>query len=354
MLLGESKPALHKLKTKVKIDYNELPLLLDPKKALEKNAVLIHPRYKNNLIVHYPLRKGNIKKGFADSDEIIEETYTTQNIEHAYLEPESVIAIPLEGDKGIRIVGSIQNPFTTRKVVADVLGWPLIKVRVEQAELGGSFGGKDDIMNILSARAAIGALKTGRTVKITYSREESILESYKRHPYVMHYKVGFKKSGKIRAMEIDILADGGAYSSMSPFVTWRTVVQATGPYEIENVSTDVKAVYTNNPYTGAMRGFGSPQPIFAQESIMDEIAIRLNKTPDEIRNINMFKKGSRTASGQILKDHDVNLDKIVAKAVKDTKFSKKWKQNHSKGEARLLLNSFGKLKSKDGPTLEFR
>lgn len=330
MLVGESEEDLRALAKKVKVKFTELHALTDPVKALDADAPIIHPQFKNNLINHYPLRKGDIEKGFKESDFIHEETYTTQLVEHAYIEPEAVIAIPLEGEKGIRIIGSVQNPFTARKVVASVLNWPLTKVRIVQADLGGSFGGKDDTMNILSARAAVAALKIGKPVKVHYTREESILESYKRHPYILKYKVGCKKNGKIVAMKIDILADGGAYSSMSPFVTWRSVVQATGPYEIENVWTDVRAVYTNNPYTGAMRGFGSPQPIFAQESIMDEIAIKLGLTPEEIRRINGFKSGSITASGQKLENHDVNLLKVLDTAVKETDFISKWKQYGAK------------------------
>jgi CO/xanthine dehydrogenase Mo-binding subunit len=326
MLAGESEVELKSLAKKIKVKYSELPILSDSSKALDPDSPKIHPQYENNLIVHYPLRKGDVEKGFNESDFIHEETYTTQFIEHAYLEPEAVLAIPLEGNKGIKIIGSIQNPFTCRKVVAQVLDYPLTKVRIVQAELGGSFGGKDDTMNIISARAAVAAIKTGKPVKIHYTREESLLESYKRHPYKMKYKVGCRKNGKIIAMQIDILADGGAYSSMSPFVTWRSVVQATGPYEIENVQTDVRAVYTNNPYTGAMRGFGSPQPIFAQESIMDEIAIKLGLTPEEIRRINGFKAGSITASGQKLDNHDVNLLKVLEIAIKETDFSSKWKE----------------------------
>ena len=328
MLVGESEDELLKLREQVKVDYEPLPVLTDPRKALEPDAPLIHPELGSNLVIHHPLRKGDVEKGFAESDEIIEQTYTTPFIEHAYIEPEAVIAIPREGNKGIHIVGSIQNPYTTRKVVAQVLGWPLAKVRIQQADLGGSFGGKDDIMNILSARAAVAALKTGRPVKIRYRREESIQESYKRHAYFMHYKVGFTRQGKIKAMKIDIVADGGAYSSMTPFVTWRTVVQATGPYEIENVWTDVRGVYTNNPYAGAMRGFGSPQPIFAQESLMDEIAIRLGMTPDEIRRINGFRSGSVTATGQKLMNHDVNLLTVLERAVQETDFARRWREYH--------------------------
>lgn len=341
MLVGHSEIELRKLTKKVKIDLEELPILTDPRKALEPNAPLIHPEFKTNLINHYPLRKGDVEKGFAESDFIIEQTYTTPHIEHAYLEPECVIAIPLEGDKGIHIIGSIQNPFTARRIVAGVLGFPLNKVRIEQAELGGSFGGKDDIMCILSARAALAALKTNRPVKIKYTREESILESYKRHPYIMNYKVGFNRDGKIKAMKIDIIADGGAYASMSPFVTWRSVVQATGPYEIENVWTDVRAVYTNNPYTGAMRGFGSPQIIFAQESLMDDIAVKLGITPDEIRRINGYRSGSITASSQVLKNHDVNLLTVLDIACEKTNFKERWLENEKHQNRKI-------------PTIEFK
>ncbi len=334
MLVGESHDALLALRDKIKIDYTELPVLSDRTKALDKDAPIIHEQYENNEIVHYPLRKGDVETGFKNSDHIIEQTYTTPLIEHGYIEPEAVTAILREGNKGVQIIGSIQNPHTTQNVVAAVLGWPLAKVRIQQAELGGSFGGKDDTMNVLSARAAVAALKTGRPVKIRYNREDSILESYKRHPYTMHYKVGFNNDGKLQAMKIDIIADGGAYSSMSPFVTWRTVVQATGPYEVENVWTDVRAVYTNNPYTGAFRGFGSPQPIFAQESLMDEIAVRLNMTPDEIRRINGFKAGSVTASNQVLKDHDVNLLTVMDTAIEKSAFRKKWRANRQNNLAK--------------------
>jgi CO/xanthine dehydrogenase Mo-binding subunit len=334
MLVGENEVILKKLAKKVRFDLEELPVLDDPAKALHKDAVLIHPQFNTNLITHYPLRKGNIEKGFKESDEIIEQTYTTQLVEHAYLEPECVIAVPGEGNFKIKIIGSIQNPFTARKVVASVLGFGLNEVEVVQAELGGSFGGKDDTMNVLSARAAVAALKLNRPVKIIYDREESIIESYKRHPYILKYKIGYNKDGKLKAMKIDLLADGGAYSSMSPFVTWRSVVQATGPYEVPNVHTDVRAVYTNNPYTGAMRGFGSPQPIFAIESIMDEIAINLGKTPFEIRRINGFKQGSKTASGQKLSSHEVTLNKVLKKAVDVSSFSKKWNENKKSSESK--------------------
>lgn len=124
----------------------------------------------------------------------------------------------------------------------------------------------------LACRSALLTHLTGRPVKFAYTREQSIIESCKRHPYKMKYKVGLDEVGHIVAMKIDILADSGGYAASSPFVTWRSSVQAAGPYRIPNVHIDVKAVYTNNSYTSAMRGFGSPQVVYAHESLMDEIA----------------------------------------------------------------------------------
>ena len=256
LLVGNDEELLNELAKKVKINFTQVEPLLNPEQSLLEHTPLIHPELGSNLIIHYPLRKGDIEEGLKNSDFVLEQTYNTGYQEHAYVEPECVIAVPGARGNDIEVIGSIQNPFTCRNVVASVLGVPLTNVRVKQATLGGSFGGKDDTMNILSARAAVAALKLKRPIKIKYSREDSLLESYKRHPYRMHYIVGYNKNGKINAMKIDLLADGGAYASMSPFVTWRSVVQATGPYEVPNVWTDVRAVYTNNPYTGAFRGFG--------------------------------------------------------------------------------------------------
>ncbi len=345
MLVGPDEEELHKLAKLVDVKYEKLDCLTDPEKALEKDAFLLHPELNTNLIIHYPLRRGNIDKGFEESDYVIEQKYKTGYQEHAYLEPECVIAIPGTREHDVEVVGSIQNPFTARNVVAAVVGTSLSNVRIKQATLGGSFGGKDDTMNVLSARAAIAALKLRKPIKIKYSREESILESYKRHPYILNYKVGFNKDGKLKAMKIDILADGGAYASMSPFVTWRSVVQATGPYEVENVWTDVKAVYTNNPYTGAFRGFGSPQPIFAQESLMDEIAEILKISPYEVRKINALKQNSVTASGQVLKDHDVNLLEILELAANKTEFTSKWKNNNQSKKIPFVLENKKNIES---------
>ncbi|PIE32656.1 aldehyde oxidase [candidate division KSB3 bacterium] len=305
------------------IEYESIEGVFDVEEAIKPETRLIHPEFKSNLVVHYPLIKGDTEQGFSMSDHVIERTYRTGFHEHAYIEPESVTAVPDPVSKGYDIYGSIQNPHTTRKVTALFMGVKLNQINVKGSTLGGSFGGKDDIINVIACRVALLAKLTGKPVKLTYTREESIKEGYKRHPYVMTYKVGFNKDGKLQAMKINILADSGAYSSQTFFVTWRSVVQATGPYEIPNVQTDIRGVYTNNTYTAAFRGFGSPQVIFAQESLMDEIAEICGISPVEIRRLNGYKQGSVTASGQVLDEHQVSLMQVIEEAVEKSGYAGK-------------------------------
>lgn len=307
----------------IDITYDPIEGIFDPAEAIKPTARPIHPDFKSNVVNHYPLVKGDVEKGFAESDQIIEKEYRTGFHEHAYIEPETITVVPDPASKGCKVYGSIQNPFTTRKMVAAFMGLNLNQVNVFGSTLGGSFGGKDDIINCMACRCALLSKITGKPVKLTYTREESIKESYKRHPYILNYKVGFNNNGKLKAMKIDIIADSGAYSSQSFFVTWRSVVQATGPYEIENVQTDIRSVYTNNTYTAAFRGFGSPQIIFAQESLMDEIAAICNLSPLEIRKLNGFKQGSVTASGQVLSEHKVALDEVIDIAIERSAYAKK-------------------------------
>lgn len=319
----------------IKVKYKELPAVFDPEEALEKNAPQLYP--DGNQIVHHKLRKGSVEKGFDEADFILQETFTTQPIEHAYLEPEAALAAPDEQD-GFQIIASVQNFYTSHKVIAAALNLPLAKVQILQATLGGSFGGKDESATLLAARAALLAQKTGRPVKMLNTREDSIRQSYKRHAYKLYYKWGCKNDGSIAAMEIKAIADGGAYCSMSPFVTWRWVVQAAGPYHCPNVKTDIYAAYTNNNFTGAMRGFGSPQVNFAIESMMDELAARTGKTPLQIRLQNGFETGDVTATGQKLK-HNVSLKQTLQEAAQKADFENKslqyaqW-QNRSKTKSR--------------------
>jgi len=321
---AESIEAAEKAVELIEVEYEELPGVFDQLEA--RNTAPIHPEKNSNEVVHHKLRKGNVEEGFKNSDIILEREYETQFVEHAYLEPEVVIAVPYENNSLVTIYGSVQNPFACRNAVAAVLKVGYNQVRVIQNHIGGSFGGKDEVISSMAARAAILALKTNRPVKLKNFREDSIIESYKRHPYKMKYKVGVTKEGKIKAMEIEAVADSGGYACQTPFVTWRSVVQATGPYEIPNVKTDTYGYYTNNVYTGAMRGYGSPQVIFAQESLMDELAKELGMNPLEFRLKNIFRDNSITASGQLLNNHKVSLEEVIKKASEKIDFMNKYNE----------------------------
>ena len=306
----------------IRVQYQELAGVFDPARAMEEGAPLLHADCPGNIAAHHVLEKGEVEKGFACSDIILE----TQLVEHAYIEPEAAVAVPQTGNRGVTVYGSIQNPFSCRKALSRILGLKLNEIRVIQSFMGGSFGGKDEVMSALCARAALLALKTGKPVKMVNTREESIREGYKRHPYKLKYKVGATREGKLMAMEIKIIADAGAYASQTPFVTWRSVVQATGPYEVPHVRTNIYGVYTNNCYTGAFRGFGSPQIIFAQESLLDELAEELGIEPLELRRLNGFRQGSVTATGQKLDNHQVSLLEVVDKAVEKSAYLTKRRQ----------------------------
>ncbi|MDZ7673204.1 MAG: xanthine dehydrogenase family protein molybdopterin-binding subunit [Halanaerobiales bacterium] len=310
----------------IEVEYEELKGVFDPLKSREAGSQLVHDDLENNEVIHHPLRKGDVNEGFKNSDVILEREYSTPFIEQSYIEPEAVIAVPYQENSTVTVYGSVQNPFATQNAVATVLKEDLNKIRIVQNHMGGSFGGKDEVVSSMAARASVLALKTEKPIKMVNTRDQSIRESYKRHPYNMKYKIGANKDGKIQAMEIEAVADSGAYACQTPFVTWRSVVQATGPYEVENVKTDTYGYYTNNVYTGAMRGYGSPQVIFAQESLMDELAEELDMDPIELRMKNIYHNDSVTASGQKLDSHEVSLEEVLTKAVEKSNYVEKYKK----------------------------
>ncbi len=337
IVAAESTEAAECAAKAIRVEYKALEPVCDPKEALKDGAILVHDN--NNLCAHHKVRRGSIDEGFNKSDVIWERDYSTSKIEHSYIEPEAVLAEPGENG-GITITGSVQNLYSIRRAAARVLGISLNRVRIVQATLGGSFGGKDETMSALCCRAALLALATGKPVKMVNTREMSMRESYKRHSYQIHYKIGSTKGGILQAIETEVYADAGAYAAMSPFVTWRSAVHATGPYSIPNVKTDVYAAYTNNCYTGAMRGFGSPQICFAIESLMDELAEELNINPLELRLRNVLKDNSITATRQKLK-HKVSLNRVLNNVTDKIGFAGKWKQNREQKPGAAFKKGIG-------------
>ena len=314
VVAGESEAAARAGVAAIRVAYEPLPALTDPRRARDPAAPRIHDDKPGNVIAAYRVRHNDPAPVFDTCARVIEREYRTSPVEHAYLEPESALAVP-ERDGSLTIRGSVQLPFNARRFVARACGLPLERVRVVQATLGGSFGGKDETANLVCARAALSALQTGRPVKTTYTREESMRESYKRHPFLVHAKLGVDRAGRMRALEIDVTGDGGPYCTSSPFVLWRPAVQCTGPYRVAAVRCDTRAVYTNNPLTGAMRGFGSPQFDFASESLVDEMAHACGLGPVEFRRRNFFTQGCTTHTGQRLDNHVVSIAAVLDAAL---------------------------------------
>lgn len=303
-----------------------LPPILDAEEALRRPTGFVHEDHRfegapSNVVNHYKVRRGDARGELDRCDFVLDQTFRTQLHEHAYLEPESALCAPRQ-DGVMEVMGSMQHPFSTRRFVAAMLGCPLADVEVRSIPMGGGFGGKDDTAAIVCARAALAARVLDRPVKITYSREWSMRESYKRHPYALRYRMGIK-GGCVHAVEVEIIADAGAYCASTPWVTWRSTVQCCGPYEVPHVHCDVWGVYTNNAFTGAFRGFGSPQVNFAVEQLMDMAAARLGVSPVEFRRRNMVRQGSTTITGQKLDTHTVSLGQALDAVLDESGFEEK-------------------------------
>ena len=212
---------------------------------------------------------------------------------------ETEVGIGYLDDAGrVVVTSSTQNIHYKMKEISRALGIPEDRVRVIQATTGGGFGGKLDVT--VELFLALATYHTKRPVIMRFTREESFLSNTKRHPLYIEYKTGAKKDGTIQAVKVNIIGDTGPYISYGETVCLRVAIHSTGPYEIPNVHTDSRMFYTNNPVSGAMRGFGVPQLAFAHETQMDEIARAINMDPLDIRMKNGLRKGSLTATSQVL------------------------------------------------------
>jgi CO/xanthine dehydrogenase Mo-binding subunit len=295
LVAAETEEAAEEAARKVVVAYQDLPFATRPEEALDFDAPLIHE--KGNLLLEFNVTKGDVQAGFKAADIVINETYTTTWVDHAYLEPDAGISY-LDEEGRITVVCPTQNVHYDQKEVAALLALPLEKVRIVQCATGGGFGGRLDIT--VQCLLALAAFYLKKPVKIVYSREEVFQVTSKRHPLRIQYKSGARRDGTLTAVEVDILGDTGAYASYGATVAIRSAVHATGPYQVPNVKVRSRMVYTNNSWSGAMRGFGVPQMAFAHESQMDLLAQTLEMDPIEIRLKNCLQIGSDTATGQTL------------------------------------------------------
>ncbi|CCQ75121.1 molybdopterin cofactor-binding domain-containing protein [Magnetospira sp. QH-2] len=281
----------------IDVTYEDLPAVFHAEEALKPGAPVLHDRAPDNLVKHIPICKGDPEKGFAEADVVVENTYETQAVEHAYLEPEAGLAY-VDADGVVTIQSPSQNITHHRHMLSDILDLPINKIRMIMSPVGGGFGGKEDM--IYQGMLALLAMKTGRPVRLVFTREESIISTSKRHPARISYKMGLKNNGRIVASQIKSVCDGGAYGMSTEGVMRKMAILGPGPYDIPNVRIDTYGAYTNNTPSGAFRTFGAMQSQFATETHLDICAAKLGLDPFEIRRINALKGGDTTHTQQPL------------------------------------------------------
>jgi CO/xanthine dehydrogenase Mo-binding subunit len=309
----------------VRAEFEPVPGVYSPEEARAPGAPPVHADYPDrvggNVYAHYKIRKGDMARGWAEADVVLKGTYRTQHVDHAYLEPEGGLAVP-NPDGSITLYGPMQAPFLARKALGPVLNLPLNRIRVITTVTGGGFGGKEETSVETLGRAGLLALRTRRPVLLQHSRHLSLLIHGKRCPMTFTHRLGATRDGKLRALEVEVLLDKGAYASAggrplpnSGGIIKKMIVHITGPYTIPHVQADAYSVFTNNPTTVPMRGLGVPQAHFAMECAMDELARRLAMDPWELRMRNALELGSTTGTGQVL-THSVGLKECLYR-VKD-------------------------------------
>ena len=306
LVAAETQEILEKAKKLVKIEYEVLPAVHNPTEAMAPDAPLVHE--SGNLLAHKHVSRGNAEEAIRNSKYVLHETFHTPYTEHAFLEPECAVAVP-DGD-GIRMYTTDQSAHTTLHEVSMMLGLPPEKVRIQNALVGGGFGGKEDMT--VQPLAALIAYKTERPVKCKLTRQESILIHPKRHPFDMEFTMGVDENGIIQGVKARVVSDTGAYASLGGPVLERACTHAAGPYAYENFEIDGYAYYTNNPPAGAFRGFGVTQTCFCVETLLNQMADLVGITPWEIRYRNAIRPGGVLPNGQIVDESTGLVETLLA------------------------------------------
>jgi CO/xanthine dehydrogenase Mo-binding subunit len=298
----------------IDIVYEDLPIVTDPLLAMQPGAPQLHTDAPNNITCQFRIRKGDMVAGWAMADVIVEGHYSTSWQEHAYLQPEAGLGyIDDEGRLTVTVAG--QWTHEDQMQIAHALNLPAEQVRVIYPAIGGAFGGREDMS--VQIILALAAQKTGRPVKIIWSRRESIIGHHKRHPIQIHTRWGATRDGKIVAVEGRIIGDGGAYAYTTNKVMGNAQLLATGPYTIPNIQLDTFGVYTNNIPSGAFRGFGSPQGLLASEGQINKLAAALGIDPVELRLRNVLREGDLLSTGTPLPP-GVSMDRVISECAEQS------------------------------------
>ncbi len=315
LLAHADRALLERARAAVTIDVEPLPAALSIDDALAGPVVW----GKDNVFKEYWIRKGDVDAAFARPGvRVFEGTYETGAQEQLYIEPNGVIA-EVDAAGAVTVRGSMQCPYYVQKALMKLFGVPAEKARVIQLETGGGFGGKEEYPSMIAAHAALLATKSGRPVKIVYDRAEDMAATTKRHPSRTRHRTAVADDGRLLAMDIDFVIDGGAYSTLSQVVLSRGCIHAAGPYDVGHVRVRARAVATSTPPHGAFRGFGAPQSLFALERHLDVIAHELGLAPEELRRRNFVRQGQALATGQIVRD-DVDMSALLDRALRDSQW----------------------------------
>ncbi|HEY0728252.1 MAG TPA: molybdopterin cofactor-binding domain-containing protein, partial [Pyrinomonadaceae bacterium] len=314
----------------VVIEIEEQPAVFTLEESLAKKTIIWG---EDNVFKKFLVDKGNVDDSWTSADFIVEGEYETGAQEQLYIENNGAIAIA-NPTEGVTVWGSMQCPYYVHKSLVKLFDLPEDKIRVIQTETGGGFGGKEEYPSLITGHAALLAWKSGKPVKLIYDRAEDMVATTKRHPSRTRHKTAVTKDGKLLAMEIDFVIDGGAYCTLSPVVLSRGTIHAAGPYVCPNVRIHSRAVATNVPPHGAFRGFGAPQSIFALERHMDKVARAVGLSAEEFRRRNFIHEGETTATSQVIRER-VDMGGLLDRALQLSDY-------HAKRERFAQANGNGK------------
>jgi CO/xanthine dehydrogenase Mo-binding subunit len=318
LLAHQDKYLLEEARRNVKIEIDELPSVLSLEDSLSKKEIIWG---EDNVFKKFLVDKGDVSKTWSQADFIVEGEYETGAQEQLYIENNGAIAVA-NAAEGVTIWGSMQCPYYVHKALVKLFALPENRVRVIQTETGGGFGGKEEYPSLITGHTALLAWKSGKPVKMIYDRAEDMAATTKRHPSRTRHKTGVTKDGKLVAMEIEFVIDGGAYCTLSPVVLSRGTIHSAGPYFCPNVRISSRAVATNVPPHGAFRGFGAPQSIFALERHLDKVAKVVGLRPDEFRRRNFIREGETTATSQVIRDR-VDMNHLLDRAFELSDYQRK-------------------------------
>lgn len=296
IVVAESEATAREARRLVEVEYEPLPVISDPREAMKPGAPLVHDeRGDSNVIRHVKIRKGDWEKGFAEADVVVESYYHTPYVEHVYMQPDAGVGY-IDEQGRVTVISAAQWPGHDIPQIAHLLDLPVDQVRMIVPAIGGAFGGREDMY--IQHLLALCAYRLRRPVKIVFDRSEVMVRTGKRHPWYVRYRTGASKDGQLTAVEIETVADAGAYASTSVAVLEAGTSLSAGPYEVPNAKVDAYAVYTNNAVTMAMRGFGATQNAFMYEMQMNKLAVALEMDPVELRMKNLYHDGSIALTGK--------------------------------------------------------